>query len=122
MRGYKYIEFSKRTAIRNPNMIIREYEMLIQKYEKYAKDFITQMAEIDVEILGLDEHTILNYIEKNISIKHAIPFNKIKIKVNPIKIQRILHVFHSQQEKAAEAYKELQKIKEEYNKFIKKFK
>lgn len=39
MKGFKYVDFSRKTAKNNANMILREYDHIIEEANKQSEDF-----------------------------------------------------------------------------------
>jgi len=118
MRGYKYIKFSKSTAKKNPDMIIREYNRLINIKEKEIKTFLEQSFEIPVAVVGIDTEKLNFILQEGTIYKYNGAFN---LRTNIDHIVKILELIRTQQEHESKIYEELQKIKEEKIKFLTRF-
>jgi len=118
MRGYKYIKFSKSTAKKNPDMIIREYNRLINIKEKEIKTFLEQSFEIPVAVVGIDTEKLNFILQEGTIYKYNGAFN---LRTDIEFIVKIYKSIKTQQEHESKIYEELQKIKEEKIKFLTRF-
>jgi len=118
MKNFKYVDFSKKTAHRNPDMVIHEYERLIEeiniKLSKSKTGLIINIpitTEFIINVETLREYIDNNHIDK--SYKYELSFTQIE---NLYK--EIIKNFQSEKN----LIKTLENIKEELQQFKLKFK
>lgn len=84
MRNFKYVEFSRRTAKRNPNMIINEYNRLIREIDAKLSKSTTGLninipitTEFVIQCESLREHIHNSNICNQHQYKHELSFIEI---------------------------------------------
>lgn len=111
MRGYKYVKFSKRTAIINPSMINDAYTKLIKEY----KDKIRPLDEV--------RFTINARSARHISEVTTESFKETKMKFE-LKCDDVVELYKKALNNNNELIMlkaELKNIKEEHSKFVRRF-
>lgn len=112
MRGYKYVSFSKGTAKINTDMIVREYQRIIEEYEQDLIKFNKKKYTIKTKRLPFNGSIVEKLDDERYEVTWKLDYKQLKSIVKEIE---------EKESESVEKFKELELIKEEYSRFCKRF-
>lgn len=109
--GFKYVNFSRRTARNNPNMIIREYHKVINDEQSKLDKFLDKKYEVSLN--SQDPYKITSEMSR---------YGKVKVNVDFEEIEEFYNKIVSRNQYEFKLLKHIREIKDELGRFTSKYK